>query len=138
MKLGELKSKIRGTKGSPTLKVELISGSTFELALMKGPLMEALDKAFPGGKSVETGLVMDDTGVICPTDGGSYGLKLTRAPLLDIMEAPAVETIDMMGVGTEKTAMALIKRQTGLLLDLDDEPPAPAEPAPKSTLLLDL
>jgi len=135
MKLGELKSKIRTTKGSPLLRVELVKGgATVDVALMKGPLMDALDAAFPGGKSVETGMLFEASGDnfrIRPVAGGIYGIIEAAAaeepgPLLAIMETPA---------------------PAALLIDLDDEPaPAPvllldepAAPAATATsLLLDL
>lgn len=128
MKLGTLKSNIRSTKGSPVLQIELAPGTLTTLSMMKGPLLEALDSAFPGGKAVETGLTLEtqgDNALLRPEAGGSvFAVKdAAPGPLLSMMEAappapPAARSVS--------------------LLDLDDDLPAPP-PAPKpTTLLLDL
>ncbi len=125
MKLGNLKSSIRSTKGSPVLQIELSPGTVTTLALMKGPLLEALDAAFPGGKAVETGMTLraagDDMVLALEADANAvYAVKSAApGPLLAMMEtvAPA---------------------PAASLLDLDDELPISA-PVPKTTtLLLDL
>lgn len=125
MKLGNLKSIIRSTKGSPVLQIELSPGTVTTLALMKGPLLEALDAAFPGGKAVETGMTLraagDDMVLALEADANAvYAVKSAApGPLLAMMEtvAPA---------------------PAASLLDLDDELPISA-PVPKTTtLLLDL
>ena len=125
MKLGNLKSSIRSTKGSPVLQIELSPGTVTTLALMKGPLLEALDAAFPGGKAVETGMTLraagDDMVLALEADANAvYAVKSAApGPLLAMMEtvAPA---------------------PAASLLDLDDEQPISA-PVPKTTtLLLDL
>ena len=119
MKLGNLKSSIRSTKGSPVLQIELSPGTVTTLALMKGPLLEALDAAFPGGKAVETGMTLEtkgDDAVLRPETGGVYMISAAApGPLLAIMEtvAPA---------------------PAASLIDLDDDLPAPKA----TTLLLDL
>lgn len=116
MKLGTLKSAIRSTKGSPVLQIELAPGKVTKLSLLKGPLLETLDAAFPGGKAVETGLTLEtqgDDALLRPEAGEAvYAIKAAApGPLLQIMQAPA-------------------------LLDLDDDlPPPPPKP---TTLLLDL
>lgn len=125
MKLGNLKSSIRSTKGSPVLQIELSPGTVTTLALMKGPLLEALDAAFPGGKAVETGMTLraagDDMVLALEADANAvYAVKSAApGPLLAMME-----TVDPAPAAS--------------LLDLDDELPISA-PVPKTTtLLLDL
>lgn len=120
MKLGNLKSMIRSTKGSPVLQIELAPGTAVTVALMKGPLLVALDEAFPGGKAVETGMTLETKGddtLLRPEAGGVYGIKAAApGPLLAIMETVALTPA------------------AALLLDLDDVP----APSPTTTLLLDL
>lgn len=58
MKLGELRGAIRKTKGSP-FTIVTISGEAVTLVLQKTPLLEELDRVFPGGKAAETGLTFD-------------------------------------------------------------------------------
>ena len=127
MRLGELKSKIRNTKGSPMLQIELTPGALGTIALMKTPLMEALDTMYPGGKSVETGLlfeVVGDNAMIRPMAFPAvYGVATAApGPLLSIMEAPkaVVNLLDDMPT-----------KPSVNLLDFD----APAPVAKSSTLL---
>lgn len=126
MKLGNLKSSIRSTKGSPVLQIELSPGTVTTLALMKGPLLEALDAAFPGGKAVETGMTLraagDDMVLALEADANAvYAVKSAApGPLLAMMET-----------------VAPTPAPAASLLDLDDELPISA-PAPKPTTLLDL
>lgn len=58
MKLGELRGAIRKTKGSP-FTIVTIGGEAITLVLQKTPLLEELDRVFPGGKAAETGLTFD-------------------------------------------------------------------------------
>lgn len=58
MKLGELRGAIRKTKGNPFITMS-IDGKPLSLYLQKTPLLEELDRVFPGGKAVETGLEFD-------------------------------------------------------------------------------
>ncbi|MDH1266726.1 hypothetical protein N5C81_03735 [Rhizobium pusense] len=60
MKLGELRGAIRKTKGSP-FTIVTIGGEAITLVLQKTPLLEELDRLFPGGKAAETGLTFDTT-----------------------------------------------------------------------------
>lgn len=136
MKLGSLKSAIRSTKGSPTLRVEVMPGVLATLALMKGPLQEALDAAFPGGKAVETGLTLHvegDNAVLRPEQSDApYAIKASApGPLLDIMEAPIQEQ-------KAAPAASLLDAPKPVSL-LDDSPAKPASlldssPAPASSL----
>ena len=69
MKLGELRGMIRKTKGNPSI-VTTLGGVTMTLSLMKTPLLEELERAFPGGKAAETNLNFNEaTGVI--SDGST-------------------------------------------------------------------
>lgn len=64
MKLGELKSLIRTRKGNPSVVALLPGGRGFEVAVQKASFLEALDAAFPGGRSAETGLRLNDDGLL--------------------------------------------------------------------------
>lgn len=146
MRLGELKSKIRNTKGSPMLQIELTPGALGTIALMKTPLMEALDTMYPGGKSVETGLlfeVVGDNAMIRPMAFPAiYGVgRAEPGPLLSIMEAPIDKSdLERAVVGAIYTTSIDLLDDTPVkppastlnLLDLDD---APASPPKVSTLL---
>lgn len=71
MKLGELRAAIRKTKGAPFMDVAAIgpSGVTLRLVLQKTPLLEELDRAYPGGKAAETGMTFDvASGHLTPAD----------------------------------------------------------------------
>lgn len=60
MQLGELKSAIRQLRGgNPTVEV-LIADTAIMVAVQKASLLEALDQAFPGGKTQETYLDLQD------------------------------------------------------------------------------
>ncbi len=125
MKLGNLKSSIRSTKGSPVLQIELSPGTVTTLALMKGPLLEALDAAFPGGKAVETGMTLraagDDMVLALEADANAvYAVKSAApGPLLAMMEtvapAPAASLVDL---DDELPISAPVPKTTTLLLDL--------------------
>ena len=58
MKLGELRGAIRKTKGNP-FTIVTIGGEAVTLVLQKTPLLDELDRVFPGGKAAETGLTFD-------------------------------------------------------------------------------
>jgi len=65
MKLGELKSAIRTRKGNPSVFVSLVPGADkIAVTVQKASILEALDAAFPGGRSAETGLWLNDEGQI--------------------------------------------------------------------------
>ena len=106
MKLGSLKSAIRSTKGSPMLRVELATGAVVDIAMMKGSLQEALDRAFPGGKSFETGLTLaiDGENAVLRPEGceiSHYALASAPpapepAPLLDLMEAHVAPVLSLL------------------------------------------
>lgn len=134
MKLGELKANIRKTKGSPLLSIALTPGAVGTVALLKSPLLEALDAMYPGGKAVETGLVFEivgDNAMIRPEASDEpYGIVTAAGPLLEIMEAPAK---DVGGANLLDLDDGAPIPSPGLL-DLDDTPPAVAA----SPMLLDL
>lgn len=133
MKLGELKANIRKTKGSPLLRIALTPGAVGTVALLKSPLLEALDAMYPGGKAVETGLVFEIVGdnamIRSEASDEPYGIVGAAGPLLEIMEAPAKAAggENLLDLGEAAPTLS-----PGLL-DLD----APA-PATKSPMLLDL
>ena len=147
MKLGNLKSMIRSTKGSPVLQIELSPGSAVTVALMKGPLLVALDEAFPGGKAVETGMTLEtkgDDAVLRPEVGGVYAIKASApGPLLAIMETPVGSDWREIKAQIESqdatNLMLSLPMAPVTLLDLDDDlPPAPPSAPKATTLLLDL
>ena len=72
MKLGNLKAAIRATKGNPVIETKLFAdGPTLTLALQKTALLEELDRAYPGGKAVETDLTFDEK--TCILSAVEYG-----------------------------------------------------------------
>lgn len=57
MKLGALKSAIRDNEGAPRAWMNMPGADcAVDVALVKTVLLERLDEAYPGGRSVETGL----------------------------------------------------------------------------------
>lgn len=67
MKLGELRGAIRKTKGNPYVNLFPFPGidKGFRLFLQKTPLLEELERVYPGGKGVETGLeFVEETGLL--------------------------------------------------------------------------
>ena len=119
MRLGNLKAAIRATKGNPIIETRLFSdGPMLSLALQKTALLEELDRAYPGGKAVETDLVFDEkTGILHPTSDAVA--QVDRGSHQDAAPDPLVEPLD---------------------LDLTAEPSAaaPAPQAAESTGLDDL
>lgn len=108
MKLGELRGLIRKTKGNPYVNVFPFPGTDkgFRFHLQKTPLLEELDRVYPGGKSVETGLEFNvDTGCL-----KSEGYD------------------EAVGLNTEEKTAAFSSDED--LLDLDTSP----APAPSSDL----
>lgn len=59
MKLGELKSAIRSAVGNPLVYVDYGGSVRGLVTVQKKSILETLDSIFPGGKSVETGLMLD-------------------------------------------------------------------------------
>lgn len=67
MKLGQLRAAIRNFKGNPYVNVFPIPNSDggMVLHLQKTPLLKELDRVYPGGKAVETGLDFEEkTGLL--------------------------------------------------------------------------
>jgi hypothetical protein len=56
MKLGALKQAIRDLPGAPKISFNAGGICPLNVPALKGGLLEALDEAFPQGRSVETGL----------------------------------------------------------------------------------
>ena len=124
MKLGNLKAAIRATKGNPIIETRLFSdGPMLSLALQKTALLEELDRAYPGGKAVETDLVFDEkTGVLRPTvDAVAH---VDRGSYKDAAPEPLDEPVDL--------------DLTGLDLTAEPSTAAPAPQAAESTGLDDL
>lgn len=120
MKLGELRGAIRKYKGNPYVNLFPFPGSDkgFRIYAQKTPLLEELERVYPGGKSTETGLeFVPETGLL-----------------------RSVEYDKSVGLNDQQKAMAFegasAKPDDDDLLDLD-EIPAPA-PAANSADLDDL
>lgn len=102
MKLGELKSLIRSRKGNPSVVALLPGGRGFEVAVQKASILEALDAAFPGGRSTETGLRLNDDGLLigegAPLVSGEApkgeAESLNDLDSLDDLDAPAAAVDD--------------------------------------------
>ena len=120
MKLGNLKAAIRATKGNPIIETRLFSdGPMLSLALQKTALLEELDRAYPGGKAVETDLVFDEKTGVLSSDTGLPSNRLENSmPVVTVASSP-LDDLD---------------------LDLTAEPSAaaPAPQAAESTGLDDL
>ena len=122
MKLGNLKAAIRATKGNPIIETRLFSdGPILSLALQKTALLEELDRAYPGGKAVETDLNFDEKTGILGADGGMAAQQVTNT----------IETSNGYAVTLDSDPLDL---------DLTAEPSAaaPAPQAAESTGLDDL
>ena len=120
MRLGNLKAAIRATKGNPIIETRLFSdGPMLSLALQKTALLEELDRAYPGGKAVETDLVFDEKTGVLSSDAGLPSNRLENPlPVAPVASSP-LDDLD---------------------LDLTAEPSAaaPAPQAAESTGLDDL
>ncbi|MGV1943534.1 hypothetical protein ACQZ5D_23905 [Agrobacterium sp. 22-211-1] len=87
MKLGELRGAIRKTKGSP-FTIVTIGGEAITLVLQKTPLLEELDRVFPGGKAAETGLIFDAaTGKLEGFDSAGAAAEVVDVADLSILDA---------------------------------------------------
>lgn len=67
MKLGELRGAIRKFKGNPIINLFPVANSDLgmKVSIQKTSLLEELERVYPGGKSVETGLAFNSaTGVL--------------------------------------------------------------------------
>lgn len=84
MKLGELKAKIRTSKGNPSVKAE-IGGATLYVVAQKTPLMASLDEAFGASRAVETGLMISDNGMLIAE--GDEQVALTEATEIDDLDS---------------------------------------------------
>lgn len=118
MELGKLRAAIRKTKGNPKATV-LFAGKPMSFALMKGPLLEELEVQFPGGKTIETGISLnEETGELV-------------AEQRDAVAELATAMTELAPVVAETVQAA--SQSTGLLLT--DEPKQ-MEPAPTVSGLL--
>ena len=113
MKLGELKSAIRHRKGNPSLFVSLVPGADkIAVTVQKASILEALDAAFPGGRSAETGLWLNDEGQII-SEGAPHVSGGTSAP-----EADELDSLDAL---PEPEDSRDVRRGLGADLDELDE-----------------
>lgn len=102
MKLGELRGAIRKMKGNPSINLP-VGGVTLTLVLQKTPLLDELERQFPGGKAAETPLELDE-------ERGLLLLPIDSAP----GTVPADDSFDL----AEVDGPAL---DDALDLDLDDD-----------------
>lgn len=91
MKLGELKALIRKTKGNPSINV-VFGARQMNFQIMKGPLLDQLDAAFPGGKAVETHLRFDEDSNILIEEGKPFGDEVVNA--LKVSETFDLDDLD--------------------------------------------
>ena len=118
MKLGNLKAAIRATKGNPIIETRLFTdGPTLSLALQKTALLEELDRAYPGGKAVETDLTFDEKTCVLSSDAGLPSNRLENP--LPAAPEPLGEAVDLDLTGldldiTAAPAAAPVTQSTGL------------------------
>ena len=118
MELGKLRAAIRKMKGNPKATV-LFAGKPMSFALMKGPLLEELEVQFPGGKTIETGISLnEETGELVAEQRDAVAELATAVAELAPVVAETVQAAD---------------QSSGLLLT--DEPKQ-AEPAQSVSGLL--
>lgn len=110
MQLGNLRGAIRKAKGNPVVTVNF-AGQPMRFVLMKGPLLDELERAFPGGKAVETGIALNYDGDAC-------------------------ELIDETGGAVEQLAAKVAESTAKPVSLLDDDPAPSPSPSPTITSLL--
>lgn len=100
MKLGQLKAAIRASKGNPPSVVASLTlgGPLLTLALQKTALLEELDRAYPGGKAVETGLQFSEkTGILeAEFDAVADAVGETSTLTHQTMVSGQLETLEVM------------------------------------------
>ena len=104
MKLGELKTAIRSTKGNPLISTTLPDGKTVWVGTMKQSLLEVLDANFEH-KGVETGLSLVGGKIIGPHDVIS---PLTVDMPMDLKEPePLIIDLGMLDMPTPGKVLTL-------------------------------
>lgn len=126
MKLGQLKAAIRANKGSPLVVSKIAShGPELTLALQKTALLEELDRAYPGGKSVETGLTFDDaTGTLRGAAGVADQPSVPETTVLSYYTTPGMEAKTIEVPTAEETASDYLLSDDPLFDLLTDMPAA--------------
>ena len=103
MKLGELKTAIRSTKGNPLISTRLPDGRTVWVGTMKQSLLEVLDASFDH-KGVETGLSLYNGKIVTSeiaapdltVDLSDLPMPLNEPePLIIDLDIPKVLTLDL-------------------------------------------
>lgn len=98
MRLGELRGAIRKMKGNPSIRLPLSDGAVMTVVTQKTPLLEELERLFPGGKGVETPFELNEaTGVMSvPIDPSVDGMPVERAEPAQIdLEDAIAATVDL-------------------------------------------
>lgn len=85
MKLGELKSAIRGMKGNPAIPMQLTDGRKVWVKVMKQSVLDGLDQSFEH-KGIETNLMLDGELIV---QEGVLPLVSKSLSLDDLEPAPA-------------------------------------------------
>lgn len=125
MRLGELRGAIRKTKGNPIVRVPLADGRVMTLSLQKTPLLEELERLFPGGKGTETPFEFHEaSGVL------SLPIGMARMAVDLNIGSVAAETLVSNSILLDQ-----IRVDDGLL-DLDEPSAAPAPATDLDDLLV--
>jgi hypothetical protein len=93
MKLGELKVKIRGTKGNIALPFQ-INGQTVPIFVQKSSLLEAMDIVFEKARNAETGYLFTDDGRLMEEGASTSVFVETDLDELDDLDAKVIDEID--------------------------------------------
>lgn len=98
MKLGELRGAIRKMKGNPSIRLPLGGGAVMTIVTQKTPLLEELERLFPGGKGVDTPIEFNEaTGeMTVPFDPSVDGMPVAAAEpeQIDLEDAIAAIVVD--------------------------------------------
>lgn len=134
MKLGELRGAIRKMKGNPIIFIP-IDGQLMCVTTQKTPLLEELERLFPGGKGAETSIEFSEsTGVISFTIASGPGFLVGTGhsnPIIDDGrpfaggDEPNVEEYAVIRDAAEPEQIdledAIAEARNGLAVDDDDD-----------------
>jgi hypothetical protein len=105
MKLGSLKAAIRDLKVAPKVVIGL-GDAVVDIYAQKAPLLTELDRAFPGGKAVETGLQLDENGYLTAAPEPAAAVEVppqsTTQPAAQ-KEAPAQTLAEVQAAQAKET-----------------------------------
>ncbi len=93
MKLGDVRGAIRKAKGNPVLWTRVgTDGPWIKVVVQKAPILDELERVFPGGKGVETGLIFDGTTNQLYREGQQTPPTASNDPL-DTLDDPPIELL---------------------------------------------